>query len=62
MADSTSSSNDASTGAVSAPQYTLVVKEPFGDYSRGDAITDSGIAAAVLAGENSRHVNKIANS
>ncbi|MCP1119634.1 hypothetical protein [Robbsia andropogonis] len=60
MADSNSSA--ASTAAASDQQFVLVVKQPFGDYSRGDAISDASVVAEVLAGENAKHVNKVAKS
>lgn len=45
--------------APAAPAIALVVIHPFGDYQRGDRITDAAAIAAVLAGENAHHCNKI---
>ena len=42
------------------PAFTLVVIHPFGQYRRGDAITDATEVAAVMAGENAHHVNRVA--
>jgi hypothetical protein len=39
-------------------EYRLVVVHPFGDYRRGDEITDFATANAVLTGENKHHVHK----
>lgn len=38
----------------------LVVIHPFGDYSRGDRISDAKTIADVLAGENASQVNRVA--
>jgi hypothetical protein len=38
----------------------LVVIHPFGDYSRGDEISDDKTIADVLSGENAGSVNKVA--
>lgn len=38
----------------------LVVIHPFGDYSRGDRISDAKTIADVLDGENASHVNRVA--
>jgi hypothetical protein len=38
----------------------LVVIHPFGDYQRGDAITDAETIAEVLDGENASSVNRVA--
>jgi hypothetical protein len=43
-----------------APAYTLIVIHPFGAYNKGDAITDPETVAAILAGKNAHHVNKVA--
>lgn len=48
---------DSTTQA--APAYVLRVIQPFGDYIRGDSITDTAEAQAVLAGENAPSVVKI---
>lgn len=40
--------------------YILVVIHPFGTYSRGDSITDPADIAAVLAGPNAHHCNRVA--
>lgn len=37
----------------------LIVTEPFGDYLRGDQITNAKEIAAVLASENAGSVNKV---
>ncbi|WP_189339031.1 hypothetical protein [Chromobacterium amazonense] len=42
------------------PAYKLVVRQPFGDYQRGDQITDPQKVADILAGENESHVVKTA--
>ena len=39
--------------------YHLIVVHPFGEFGRGAVISDADEVADVLAGENSRHVNKI---
>lgn len=44
------------------PAYHLVVVLPFGDYQRGDRITDAGKVAEILAGENAHHCHKVAAS
>jgi len=49
---------DSSTPA--APAYTLVVIHPFGAYAKGDAITDAKTVAAVAAGPNAHHCNRVA--
>jgi hypothetical protein len=54
MADSTTQD------AAQAPEFTLVVIHPFGDYRRGDAITDTAKVAEVMAGENAHHCNRVA--
>lgn len=46
--------------AKEAPAFVLVVVQPFGDYQRGDRITDPAKIAEVLAGENASHCNKVA--
>ncbi|QIY81502.1 hypothetical protein [Chromobacterium violaceum] len=46
--------------APTAPAYTLVVKQPFGDYQRGEQISDPQKVADILAGENESHVVKTA--
>lgn len=45
--------------APTVPAFVLVVVQPFGDYQRGDRITDSAAIAAVMAGENAHHCNQI---
>jgi hypothetical protein len=42
------------------PAYILVVVQPFGDYQRGDKITDQATIDKVLAGENAHHCHKVA--
>ena len=37
----------------------LVVVHAFGDYRRGDSITDPSEVAAVLASENANHCRKV---
>lgn len=37
----------------------LTVIHPFGAYARGDRITDPAAIAAVLAGDNAHHVNRV---
>jgi hypothetical protein len=39
--------------------YRLVVRHAFGNYRKGDAITDAGEIAAVLAGESAGSVHKV---
>lgn len=39
-------------------EYHLVVVHPFGEYRRGDPITDANTVATVLNGENRHHVHK----
>lgn len=46
--------------AKAAPDFHLVVIHPFGDYQRGDRITDPAIIAAVMEGENAHHCHKVA--
>lgn len=38
----------------------LVVKEPFGDYGKGAAITDPATVEKILASDNANHVLKVA--
>jgi len=40
-------------------KQALIVIEPFGDYLRGDQITNAKQMAAVLASENAASVNKV---
>jgi len=40
--------------------FNLIVKEPFGYYSKGQRITDPAEVAAILAGEQEGHVIKVA--
>ena len=42
-----------------APDVELVVIHPFGDYQRGDHITDPKAIADVLASENVVQVNQV---
>lgn len=39
--------------------FHLVVVLPFGDYQRGDKITDPEAVEKVLASENAHHCNKV---
>jgi hypothetical protein len=39
-------------------KQALIVTEPFGQYQRGDQITDPKVIRAVLASENSASVNR----
>lgn len=41
------------------PAFTLVVVLPFGDYQRGDRITDQPTIDKVLASENAHHCNAV---
>jgi hypothetical protein len=41
------------------PSIALSVIHPFGDYQRGDRITDAATIAAILDGESHRNVNKV---
>lgn len=45
--------------APAKPDFHLVVTHPFGDYARGDKITDADAIAAVNAGENHRSVTRV---
>lgn len=45
--------------AKEAPAFILVVVHPFGDYQRGDRITDPAKIAEVLAGENAGNCHKV---
>ncbi|WP_186250803.1 hypothetical protein [Burkholderia gladioli] len=47
------------TAAQPAADRTLVVVHAFGDYRRGDSITDPREVAAVLASENANHCRKV---
>ena len=42
------------------PAFYLVVVLPFGDYQRGERITDKVTIDKVLASENAHHCNKVA--
>lgn len=51
---------DEKTPVVPAkPDFHLVVIHPFGEYARGDKITDADAIAAVLVGESSRSVTRV---
>lgn len=52
-------SDSTTEAATPAPDYTLVVVHPFGNYKRGDLITAPAEVEIVLAGDNRRNVNKI---
>ena len=52
-------SKDDETTETPSPAYTLVVAHAFGDYERGEAITDPAEIAEVMAGEYARHVHKV---
>jgi hypothetical protein len=41
------------------PDFHLVVVHPFGDYARGDKVTDAAEIAAVMAGESHRSVTRV---
>jgi hypothetical protein len=56
MADS---NTPAAPASAQAPAFTLVVIHPFGDYRRGDAITEAAKVAEVMAGENAHHCNRV---
>lgn len=45
--------------APAKPDFYLVVIHPFGDYRRGDPISDAGEIASVLDGDNKHHVHKV---
>lgn len=45
--------------AKEAPAFVLVVVQPFGDYQRGDRITDPAKIADVLASENAGCCHKV---
>ena len=45
--------------AKEAPAFVLVVVHPFGDYQRGDRISDPTKIAEVLAGENAGNCHKV---
>lgn len=49
---------DAPVTAPGKPDFTLIVIHPFGDYKRGDPITDPTSIDAVLASENAAHCRK----
>lgn len=36
----------------------LVVREPFGEYGKGDTITDPAAVSEILASDNANHVIK----
>lgn len=44
--------------AKAAPDFILVVIHPFGDYQRGDRITDPLKIEEILSGENAANCNK----
>jgi hypothetical protein len=41
------------------PEFTLVVIHPFGDYRRGDAVTDAAEIESVIQSENAHHCHKV---
>jgi hypothetical protein len=45
---------------VAKPDFMLVVVHPFGEYRRGDPISDAGEIQAVMASENKHHVHRVA--
>jgi hypothetical protein len=45
--------------APAKPDFYLVVIHPFGDYRRGDPISDAGEIAAVMEGDCRHHCHKI---
>jgi hypothetical protein len=50
---------DEKQAAPAKPDFHLVVVHPFGDYERGDKITDAEAIAAVMAGESHRSVTRV---
>lgn len=42
------------------PDYALVVIHPFGDYQRGQKVTDADEIDAINASDNRHHCNKVA--
>lgn len=47
--------------AKTVPDYVLVVIHPFGDFQRGDRITEPALIASIMAGENAHHCVKTPN-
>lgn len=45
--------------AAPAPEHHLVVIHPFGDFKRGDLITDADQIDAIKASENAHHLHKV---
>lgn len=45
---------------VAAPDFALTVIHPFGDYRRGNLISDPDEIEAVLKSENKHHCHKVA--
>lgn len=45
--------------AKAAPDFILVVIQPFGDYQRGDRITDQAKIAEIMEGENAGSCHKV---
>jgi hypothetical protein len=41
------------------PSYCLIVIRPFGDYRRGDRITDQEEMDEILASHYARHIHKL---
>ncbi len=46
--------------AKASPTFVLVVIHPFGDYQRGDRISDPDKIAEVMESENAHHCHKAA--
>ena len=42
------------------PDYALVVIHPFGDYQRGQKVTDADEIDSINASDNRHHCNKVA--
>ncbi len=45
--------------APAKPDFYLVVIHPFGDYRRGDPISDATEIASVMDGDNRHHTHKV---
>ncbi len=60
MAKQDTAAAPAAPASAPAPAVALVVVHPFGDYSRGDRISDPATVAAVLNSDNADHCNAVA--
>lgn len=49
----------ADVQAAPTPEHHLVVIHPFGDYKRGDRITEADEIEAIKASENAHHLHKV---